>query len=91
MTVSIPQPFYLPLALFLPPSHAVVHKELNLLYQFWIHTELVTNLGPLEAVLNTARYYSGVFILLQPCYCAATTGCTTGQTATAWTRTTPGC
>ena len=41
------QPFYLPLALFVPPSHAVIHKELNLLYQFWIHTELVTSLGPL--------------------------------------------
>ena len=27
------QPFYLPLALVVPPSHAVVHKELNLLYQ----------------------------------------------------------
>ena len=34
------QPFYLPLALFIPPSQALVHKELNLLYQFWIHTEL---------------------------------------------------
>ena len=28
-------PFYLPLALVLPPSLAVVHMELNLLYQFW--------------------------------------------------------
>merc|ERR550532_968538 len=50
-------PFYLPLALFIPPSQAVVHKELNLLYQFWIHTELVTNLGPLEFVLNTASHH----------------------------------
>ena len=28
-------------------SHAVIHKELGTLYQFWIHTELVTSLGPL--------------------------------------------
>ena len=28
-------PLYLPLALVLPPSLAVVHMELNLLYQFW--------------------------------------------------------
>ena len=51
------QPFYLPLALFVPPSHAVIHKELNLLYQFWIHTELVTSLGPLDYILNTASHH----------------------------------
>lgn len=50
-------PFYLPLAFLLPPSHAIVHKEFNTLYQFWIHTELVTNLGPLEYVLNTASHH----------------------------------
>jgi hypothetical protein len=27
------QPFYLPMAFFVPPSHAIIHKELNLLYQ----------------------------------------------------------
>ena len=51
------QPFYLPLALFVPPSHAIIHKELNLLYQFWIHTELVTSLGPLDYILNTASHH----------------------------------
>jgi len=50
-------PFYIPLAFFIPPSHAVIHKELNLLYQFWIHTELVTTLGPLDYVLNTASHH----------------------------------
>jgi len=50
-------PFYLPLALFVPPSHALVHKELNLLYQFWIHTELVPTLGPLDYILNTASHH----------------------------------
>merc|ERR1712002_1240355 len=43
-------PFYLPLALFIPPSQAIVHMELNLLYQFWIHTELVRSIGPLEYI-----------------------------------------
>ena len=51
------QPFYPPQAPFVPPSHAVVHKELNLLYQFWIHTELVSTLGPLDYVLNTASHH----------------------------------
>jgi len=50
-------PFYLPMAFFIPPSHAVVHKELNLLYQFWIHTEVVRSLGPLEYILNTASHH----------------------------------
>ena len=31
---------YLPLALFLPPSLYFTHKQFNLLYQFWIHTEV---------------------------------------------------
>ncbi|XP_025146711.2 alkylglycerol monooxygenase isoform X3 [Bubalus bubalis] len=31
--------FYIPLALFIPPSVYAVHLQFNLLYQFWIHTE----------------------------------------------------
>lgn len=50
-------PFYLPMAFFIPPQHAIIHKELNLLYQFWIHTEIVDNLGPLEYILNTASHH----------------------------------
>jgi len=50
-------PFYLPMAFFIPPTHAIVHKELNLLYQFWIHTEVVRNIGPLEYILNTASHH----------------------------------
>jgi len=49
--------FYLPMAFFVPPSHFMVHAELNLLYQFWIHTELVNNLGPLEYIFNTASHH----------------------------------
>jgi len=50
-------PFYLPLAFFIPPQHAIIHKELNLLFQFWIHTEIVDNLGPLEYILNTSSHH----------------------------------
>ena len=58
MYLSVPlQPFYLPLAFFVPPSHAIVHRELNLLYQFWIHTEVVKNIGPLEYIFNTASHH----------------------------------
>ena len=58
------------MAFFVPPAQAIIHKELNLLYQvtttpqstpispqFWIHTELVSSLGPLEYVLNTASHH----------------------------------
>lgn len=48
---------YLPAALFVPPSVYAVHRQLNLLYQFWIHTELVNNLGPLEYILNTPSHH----------------------------------
>ena len=51
------QPFYLPMAFFVPPSHLIVHAQFNLLYQFWIHTEVVRDLGPLEHVLNTAKHH----------------------------------
>lgn len=47
-------PFYLPLALLgVPTFHFSVILGLTTLYQFWIHTELVPPLGPLEKVLNT--------------------------------------
>jgi sterol desaturase/sphingolipid hydroxylase (fatty acid hydroxylase superfamily) len=51
-------PFYAPLALlgFDPVMLATVHG-LNLLYQFWIHTETIDRLGPLEAVLNTPSHH----------------------------------
>jgi len=51
-------PFYAPLALlgFDPVMLATVHG-INLLYQFWIHTEAIDRLGPLEAVLNTPSHH----------------------------------
>ncbi|XP_046333271.1 alkylglycerol monooxygenase-like [Haliotis rufescens] len=49
--------FYLPMAPFIPPSIFILHHELNILYQFWIHTEYVRSLGPLEYVLNTPSHH----------------------------------
>ncbi|MFZ5446768.1 MAG: sterol desaturase family protein [Myxococcota bacterium] len=47
-------PFYLPIALFgVPTFHFSVILGLSTLYQFWIHTELIPPLGPLERVFNT--------------------------------------
>jgi sterol desaturase/sphingolipid hydroxylase (fatty acid hydroxylase superfamily) len=51
-------PFSLPLALLgIPPLVFVVADSVSTLYQFWIHTELVGRLGPLEAVLNTPSHH----------------------------------
>ena len=51
-------PFYIPLA-FLGFDVFVfgIVYALNTLYQFWIHTELVGKLGPLEQVLNTPSHH----------------------------------
>lgn len=45
------------MAFFMPPAMYVVHKQFNLLYQFWIHTEVVNKLGPLEWFLNTPSHH----------------------------------
>lgn len=71
--------FYCPLALLGFPLHIFLScQALNLVYQYFIHTELVGNLGVLEKVLNTPSHhrvhhgtdetyidknYGGVFIL----------------------------
>eukprot|EP00462_Mataza_sp_D1_P018595 CAMPEP_0175139806 /NCGR_PEP_ID=MMETSP0087-20121206/11119_1 /TAXON_ID=136419 /ORGANISM="Unknown Unknown, Strain D1" /LENGTH=366 /DNA_ID=CAMNT_0016422881 /DNA_START=334 /DNA_END=1434 /DNA_ORIENTATION=- len=49
--------FYLPLALFFSPPVALAHRELNTLYQFWIHNSVVGHLGPLEHIFNTASHH----------------------------------
>ncbi|CAF0733519.1 unnamed protein product [Rotaria sordida] len=70
--------FYLPLALVIPPQIFLIHEQMNLLYQFWIHTDVISNLGPFEYILNTPSHhrvhhgrnpycidknYAGVFII----------------------------
>ncbi|XP_076227033.1 alkylglycerol monooxygenase isoform X2 [Nomia melanderi] len=49
--------FYLPLAFFLPPSHFIVHNQFNLIYQLWIHTTLIDDLGPFELIFNTPKHH----------------------------------
>jgi alkylglycerol monooxygenase len=71
--------FYIPLYLAGIPAAAIVTVgSLNLIYQFWVHTEHIRRLGPLEWLLVTPsnhrvhharnpeyidRNYSGVFIV----------------------------
>jgi alkylglycerol monooxygenase len=48
--ISIPS---LPYALFLPPNAFYFHVAFNTVYQFWLHTTLVRDLGWIEHVFNT--------------------------------------
>ncbi|XP_076327791.1 alkylglycerol monooxygenase-like isoform X1 [Tachypleus tridentatus] len=49
--------FYLPLALGILPAVFLVHYELNLLYQVWIHSRLFDKLELLEYMLNTPSHH----------------------------------
>jgi sterol desaturase/sphingolipid hydroxylase (fatty acid hydroxylase superfamily) len=50
--------FHLPLPLLgFDPLLAMTVHSLNLIYQFWIHTELVGRLGPLEWLFNTPSHH----------------------------------
>ncbi len=50
--------FYLPLAwLGVPPEMAAGCYALNLLYQFWIHTEAIDRLGWFERPMNTPSHH----------------------------------
>ncbi|MEQ8350347.1 MAG: sterol desaturase family protein [Leptospiraceae bacterium] len=67
LTVALRQPafhqlftwiFFLPLAfLGIHPALLVAIGEISLIYQFWIHTRLIGNLGILEWVLNTPSHH----------------------------------
>ena len=47
---------WLPIVGFAPVM-IMTMKAISLLYQFWIHTELVRSMGPLEKVLNTPSHH----------------------------------
>jgi len=50
--------FYWPLPLLgFDPGAIMIAIALNTLYQFWIHTEAIDRLGPLEWVLNTPSHH----------------------------------
>jgi sterol desaturase/sphingolipid hydroxylase (fatty acid hydroxylase superfamily) len=47
---------WMPLVGF-PPAMIMSIGAISLLYQYWIHTELVRSVGPLELVLNTPAHH----------------------------------
>ncbi|CAG0894150.1 unnamed protein product [Cyprideis torosa] len=50
--------FHLPVVILgVPPAHWFVHRQFNLLFQFYIHTEVIKGLGPLEYILNTPSHH----------------------------------
>ena len=50
--------FYLPLAVLgFPPLVFFTCSALNTIYQFWLHTQLIGRLGPLEAVFVTPSHH----------------------------------
>lgn len=50
--------FWLPLPLIgFPVEMVFLFSGISLVYQFWIHTELIGRLGPLEWVLNTPSHH----------------------------------
>ncbi len=50
--------FWVPLALLgFHPFMIVTAQAVSLIYQFWIHTEFIGRLGPLEQVLNTPSHH----------------------------------
>ncbi|GIX42890.1 MAG: sterol desaturase [Leptospiraceae bacterium] len=66
LTVALRQPalgifswvFYLPLAIIgFSPEFYLLHAQINLIYQFWIHTRVIGKLGFLELFLNTPSHH----------------------------------
>jgi sterol desaturase/sphingolipid hydroxylase (fatty acid hydroxylase superfamily) len=50
--------FWLPLPLIgFPPEMVLMFSAFSLIYQFWIHTEAIDRMGPLEWVLNTPSHH----------------------------------
>ena len=45
------------MACFVPPPIMLVHSQFNLIFQFWIHTEAIKSIGPLEYIFNTASHH----------------------------------
>jgi sterol desaturase/sphingolipid hydroxylase (fatty acid hydroxylase superfamily) len=67
LSTALRQPVAESLGLFAPyglmslggirPAHVELARGVNLLYQYWFHTDAVRSLGPLEKVLNTASHH----------------------------------
>ncbi|KAG8192650.1 hypothetical protein JTE90_009682 [Oedothorax gibbosus] len=48
---------YLPMAFFIPPSTFFVHHQLNVIFQYWLHSEYIPRLGYLEYVFVTPSHH----------------------------------
>ncbi|WOH54783.1 sterol desaturase family protein [Bradyrhizobium sp. sBnM-33] len=60
--------FFLPLAwIGFNPFAVIAMLGINLMYQFFIHTELAPRLGPLELVLNTPAHHRVHHASNEPC------------------------
>ncbi len=67
LSTALRQPVAEALGLFVPygllsllglnPTVIERARGVNLIYQYWIHTELIRSIGPAEAVLNTASHH----------------------------------
>jgi len=67
LSTALRQPWADSLGMFVPygvlsllgvrPSQIETARQLNLLYQYWIHTDAIRTLGPLEEVFNTASHH----------------------------------
>ena len=67
LSTALRQPWAESLGMFVPyglmsllgvrPNMIETARQLNLIYQFWIHTDAVRTIGPLEEVLNTPSHH----------------------------------
>jgi sterol desaturase/sphingolipid hydroxylase (fatty acid hydroxylase superfamily) len=50
--------FWAPLVLIgFAPEMVAIAQAISLIYQYWLHTELIQNLGPLEWIFNTPSHH----------------------------------
>lgn len=45
------------MALLIPPAILSLHIQFSLIYQIWLHNDVIGNLGPLEYLINTPRQH----------------------------------
>jgi sterol desaturase/sphingolipid hydroxylase (fatty acid hydroxylase superfamily) len=67
LSTALRQPWAESLGMFVPygllsllgvrPNLIETARQINLLYQFWIHTDAIRSIGPLEEVLNTPSHH----------------------------------
>ncbi|RNI23934.1 sterol desaturase family protein [Flexivirga caeni] len=56
-TITLYVPYSLLALIGVRPEHIIQARAINLLYQFWIHTEMIRSIGWLERVLNTPSHH----------------------------------